>query len=222
MKNVLVLAAHPDDETLGCGGTLLRHKANGDRIHWLIATGMSKEEGFASADISRRDKEIEKVRGLYAFDGVSKLDIPTTKVDDVPINELVEKISKVFREVEPEILYLPFRGDVHSDHRMLFDAAYSCTKTFRYPFIKKILMMEIISETEFVPGFKDAVFIPNYFVNIGSFLEKKIEIMKTFESELGEQPFPRSLENIRALATFRGAMSGCDHAESFMILKEIS
>ena len=92
---------------------------------------------------------------------------------------------------------------------------------FRYPFIKKIYMMETLSETEFAPSTKEDSFVPNVFVDISDFMDRKIEIMKLFESEIKEHPFPRSEENIKALAIFRGASCGCRYAESFMLLKEI-
>jgi LmbE family N-acetylglucosaminyl deacetylase len=133
----------------------------------------------------------------------------------------VDKISKIINDLKPNIVYLPFKSDVHSDHRTIFEAVYSCTKSFRYPFIKKIYMMETLSETEFAPSTKESNFIPNVFVDISAYIDKKIEIMRIYESELGNHPFPRNERNIKALATFRGATAGCDYAESFMLLREI-
>ena len=137
------------------------------------------------------------------------------------MSELISKISSIINKVKPNIIYLPFKGDVHSDHKYIFDAAYSCTKIFRHPFIKKLYMMETLSETEFSLSTKEDSFVPNVFVDISEFMDKKIELMNIYESEMGEHPFPRSERNIRALATYRGATSGCDYAESFMLLKEI-
>ena len=221
MNSVLVVAVHPDDETLGCGGTLLRHKADGDEIHWLIATDIKESEGFSVSAIKKRNKEIKKTEDLYGFTSVNKLNLSTAKVDTYSMGELVSKISHVFNTVKPNIIYLPFKGDVHSDHKYIFDAAYSCTKNFRYPFIKKIYMMETLSETEFSLSTKEDSFVSNVFVDISEFMDKKIELMNIYESEIGEHPFPRSERNIRALATYRGATSGCEYAESFMLIKEI-
>ncbi len=218
MKNkVLIVAVHPDDETLGCGGTLLRHKANGDEIHWLICTAIDESHGYYKT----REKEIEKVSKAYEFDSLHNLRLKSMQIDEYTISELVGKISKVINDVEPNIIYLPFKGDVHSDHRIIFEAAYSCTKSFRYPFIKKILMVETLSETEFAPSTKEDSFIPNVFVDISEFMDKKLEIMNIFQSELGEHPFPRTERNLKALAILRGATAGCEYAESFMLLKEI-
>lgn len=216
-NNVLVFAVHPDDETLGCGGTLLKHKANGDSINWLICTTIDKDQ----KNFNLREKEIENVSNLYGFDSVHNLRLKTMRVDEYNISELIEKISKVIKEVKPNIIYLPFKGDVHSDHRKIFEAAFSCTKSFRYPFIKNIYMMETLSETEFAPSSMGDNFLPNVFIDISKYLNIKIQIMKVYESEIDLHPFPRSERNIKALATFRGASSGYKYAESFMLLKEI-
>jgi len=221
VNKVLVLAVHPDDETFGCGGTLLKHKENGDEVFWLIATRMEEGSCFSKERIELREREIETVAKMYHFDGIDNLEIPATRVSELSTNGLIDRIAKIFNRIKPNIVYLPFIGDVHSDHRIMLEAAYSCTKTFRYPFVKKILMMETISETEFAPSLAQFAFTPNYFVDISEFLDRKLDIVKVYENELGEHPFPRNLGNITALATFRGAMSGCRYAESFMISKEI-
>ncbi len=219
MKNkVLIIAVHPDDETLGCGGTLLKHKANGNEIHWLICTTINRSHNYYEI----REKEIKKTKKAYNFDSVHNLRLKTMQVDEYNMSDLVSQISKVINEVKPNIIYLPFKGDVHSDHRKIFEASYSCTKSFRYSFIKKIYMIETLSETEFAPSTKEDSFIPNVFVDITKYMDKKIQIMKIFESEISEHPFPRSLKNIKALATLRGATCGCKYAESFVLLKEIN
>jgi LmbE family N-acetylglucosaminyl deacetylase len=221
MNKVLVVAVHPDDETLGCGGTLLKHKDNGDQIFWLIVTSVSEEQGFDKKVVERRDREIEEVKAQYRFDEVYSLNYPTMHLDEIPLFDLITSIGQVVDKVKPNIIYLPFKNDIHSDHRIAFQAAYSCTKPFRYPFIKRIMMMETLSETEFVPAIKEDYFVPNSFVDISGFIDRKIEIMNIYGSEIGKHPFPRSKKNIEALANFRGAMSGCSYAESFTLLKEI-
>jgi LmbE family N-acetylglucosaminyl deacetylase len=221
LKRVLTIAVHPDDETLGCGGTLLRHKANGDAIHWLIVTAMKKSRGYEPEVISKRNQEIEKVSREYGFDSVQKLDFETKFLDQAPLNDLVGAIARALHAVRPHTIYLPFNNDVHSDHQTAFKAAYSCTKTFRYPFLRRILMMETISETEFAPPLGGHVFMPNVFVNITEHFPMKIKVMKMYRSELEHHPFPRSIENIESLAKLRGASAGCNYAEAFMLLKEI-
>lgn len=221
MAIVAVVASHPDDETLGCGGTLLKHKYYGDSIHWIIATDMLESKGFSYKKIKEREEEINRVGCLYGFSEIHKMGLPTTCVDEFSMNDLVQRASSLINKIKPNILYLPFKSDVHSDHRIIFDVFFSCTKCFRYPSVEKILMMETLSETEFAPSTKENSFIPNVFVNISDFMEKKIEILNVFASECGEHPFPRSELTVRALATLRGATSGSLYAESFMLLKEI-
>ena len=221
MKKVLVIAVHPDDETLGAGGTILKHLSNGDEVHWLIVTSAHSYPGITKERLSKIDEVIEKVEKAYSFTKVHKLNLPTTQLDNLPKGEIVDHISKVVKEVEPEVMYLPFMNDVHSDHRVVFDAAWSCTKSFRNPTLRKVLMMEALSETEFSNPVDD-IFNPNVFSDITDFHEKKLEILKHYESEIGEHPFPRSLESVTALARFRGSTSGCSYAESFMLLKEIN
>ena len=210
MRNIVVISAHPDDEILGVGGTLLKHKKNGDKIYWLITTNIFENQGFTKERISSRQKEIKKISEALEVEKLFMLNYPTMSLS-----------SKVFTEIEPEIVYCLNRSDAHSDHRITFDAVMACTKSFRYPFIKQVLMYECISETEFAPQLPEKVFIPNYFVDISSFLEEKMNLMKIYESELGNHPFPRSLKNIEALATFRGASIGVEYAEAFQLIKYI-
>jgi LmbE family N-acetylglucosaminyl deacetylase len=218
LKNrILVVAVHPDDETLGCGGTLLKHKSKKDEINWLICTTIDKQKN----NYQIREKEINKVSKLYGFNSVHNLRLKTMRVDEYSKSILIEKISKVINTVKPNIIYLPFKSDVHSDHRNIFEASYSCTKSFRYPFIKKIYMMETLSETEYAPSLKEDSFIPNSFVDISAYMNKKIKLMQIYKNEFGNHPFPRSEKNIRALGTLRGATCGYEYAESFILLKEI-
>jgi LmbE family N-acetylglucosaminyl deacetylase len=220
MKKVIVITPHPDDETLGCGGSLLKHKAEGDEIYWLIVTGISVETGFTLSKVNRRNEEIKKVSEMYDFNAIHNLSLPTTRMDTLPMADIVARISDVFQMVMPEVVYLPYRGDIHSDHKIIFDAVVSCTKWFRYEYITRILVYETLSETDFNINPDNNGFHPNVFINIEKYLSKKVEIMKIYDSEMGDFPFPRSEAAIRALATIRGAASGYQSAEAFMLLKE--
>lgn len=221
MKNVIVISAHPDDETLGAGGTILKHVANGDNVYWVIVTNVFENQGFTKERVESRQQEIREVEKLLGICKTFLLNYPTMTLSSSSLIKMVPEISSVFSEIQPEIVYCLNRSDAHSDHRVIFDAVMACTKSFRYPYIKQILMYECISETEFAPVLAEKAFLPNYFVDITHFLDKKLDIMKIFESELGEHPFPRSLDNIRALAHFRGASVGVKYAEAFQLLKYI-
>jgi len=221
MNRVLFISPHPDDETLGCGGTLLKHKSLGEKVYWLIVTNISVAGGGSEDTVAKRQAEIASVAKEYGFDDVIKLDFPTARLDMLPMADLINAVSNIIQKITPSILYLPFRDDVHSDHRITFDAVMSSAKTFRCPSIKKVMMYETISETEFAPSLQNTVFVPNTFSDITEFLERKISIMEIYKGEMNEHPFPRSADNIKALATFRGAAAGVKYAEAFVLLKEV-
>ncbi len=145
------------------------------------------------------------------------MNFPTTELEDIRADQAIEAIGDVFKEVRPEIIFLPDYNDAHSDHRKVFDWCFSCSKIFRFPYIKMILTMEIISETDF--GRPENLFVPNFFVDITDYMEKKIEAIRIYDTEMGKMPFPRSEENVRAIATVRGAMSGVRYAEAFRMIK---
>lgn len=218
-KKIIVVTPHPDDETLGCGGTILKHIAAGDEVYWLIVTKMD-EVYFPIERIQKRQDEITQVANLYGFEKTIQLPYKAAKLDEVPSSDLVSEIGNVFKEVEPTIIYTPYRNDIHSDHKAVFDATMSCTKWFRYPSIEKVLVYETLSETDFIMNMDANGFRPTVFVNISEFIDKKLDIMKIYQSEMGDHPFPRSEEAIRALATLRGAAAGVKAAEAFMLVKE--
>ena len=221
MRRVLVVSAHPDDETLGVGGTLLKHKFEGDSLFWLNATKIDSSNLDNKKRYKEREKELDKVIELYGFEEFIQMDFITTQLSSQSKIKMIPQLSEIFLRLKPEIIYVVNRSDAHSDHRYLFESVYSASKTFRQPSIKKILMFECLSETEFSVPLSDFVFLPNYFVDISSYLDQKIEIMKTYSSEMSEPPFPRSESNIRALATLRGSTSGVLAAEAFQVLKII-
>lgn len=219
MNKVIIVTPHPDDETLGCGGTILRHTKNGDRVYWVIITQMSNEF-FSAAQINRRKEEIKAVQKEYNFFETIEFSYSASNLNDLIIKELIGDIGKLFTKIGPQIIYVPYRNDAHSDHRVVYDATLACTKWFRYPTIEKVLVYETLSETDF--AFKTDIngFQPNVFIDISSFIDKKVEIMSIYKSEVAEHPFPRSGKSIRALATLRGVACGVEAAEAFMLVKE--
>jgi LmbE family N-acetylglucosaminyl deacetylase len=215
----LVISPHPDDEVLGTGGTLLKRKAEGHSTAWIIVTEMSRENGYDNKSIQKRNIEIKEIADLFGFNEVYKLGLPATKLDTLDLGDIINKISECLKLFQPEELFIPHRSDSHSDHRVVFEAAASCTKWFRYPFIRKILSYETISETNVSLDIGNT-FKPNVYIDISNFLEQKIEAMKIYESEIGVFPFPRSEEAITALARFRGSSSGFFASEAFELLLE--
>ncbi len=221
MKKVIVISAHPDDEVLGVGGTLIKHRNKGDKLYWIVTTNISENKGFSKEQVALRQQEIKQVEKKLGIKETFLLNYPTMELTMSSLVSMVPRISKIFNTVCPNVVYCLNRSDAHSDHRITFDAVMACTKSFRYPFIEKVLMYECILETEFAPALPEKIFLPNYFVDISDSFQEKLEIMKIYNSELGEHPFPRSLKNIEALAIFRGASVGVEYAEAFQLLKYI-
>lgn len=220
-KNVIIISAHPDDEILGAGGTLIRHRNQNDNVYWLIVTGMDKSQGFSLERMTSRQKEIDDISTRLRLKKTYQLNYPTMSLSSRDLQTLIPKISNIFQEVQPEIIYCLNRSDAHSDHRIVFDAVMACTKSFRYPYIREVLMYECLSETEFAPILPENVYQPNCYVDISNEMDEKIELMNIYASELGVHPFPRSERNIKALATFRGASVGVEYAESFQLIKSL-
>jgi len=221
MRKILIVAPHSDDETLGCGGSILRHIEEGDEVVWLIVTTFEKLKTIDAKEVKQRNLQISDVNKAYGFSEKFELKFETTKLDTLPKSKIISKISKVIREVQPEIIYVPYRLDAHSDHEVVYDSTIACTKSFRYPFIKKVLIYQTLSETEFGLRPEDPGFRPNYFVDISRFFKKKLEILKIYKTEIGPHPFPRSVDSVRAQAILWGSYSNCEYAEAFITLKEI-
>lgn len=211
MKKVLVIAVHPDDETLGCGGTILKHIHEGDKVSCVFVT---------SGNDSQRTV-IKNVVNAYGFESAHYLDVPELTLTDSSLNELIPSLSAVIKEVEPDTLYIPNRSDVHSDHRIIFEACLPFTKQFRYPSIKEVYMMEVSSETDFAPPIPSLSFVPNTFVDITQFVEKKMEIISLYNSEIMDEVYPRSNSSVLAMSRFRGSRIGVLHAEAFVQLMRI-
>lgn len=216
---VLIVATHPDDETLGCGGTILKHVADGDKVSWLIATSTKGVPRFAAVQAQRR-RQIESVRKRLGFQSVHSLELPTTRLTQYPETKLIDRISSVLNAVEPHTVYLPHDGDAHSDHRVIARASAACLKWFRRPSVKRILSFETPSETDqgLLKGFP--AFEPNVFVDITKHLDGKIAALKLYESEIENFPFPRSEQTVRAWAATRGSQAGFKAAEAFCLLRE--
>jgi N-acetylglucosamine malate deacetylase 1 len=220
-KKVLIISAHPDDEVLGAGGTILKLANDGHEIHWLIVTNMLESMGFEERLIAKRQAEIDEAANLFAFKTVTKLDYPSASLSEADIPSLISKIGDCIKKHQIQTVFTVNRSDAHSDHRVLASAVFSATKTFRYPTVKEVLMYECQSETDFIPVPQDQPFVPNYYVDITPYLDKKIEAAKIYASEFGEHPFPRSLRGMEALAVVRGAAAGVEYAEAFQIVKWI-
>jgi N-acetylglucosamine malate deacetylase 1 len=211
MRKVLAIAVHPDDETLGCGGTLLKHKSEGDVVGCVFITSGNDHQKTLVSEVASK----------YAFDFTALLDKEEIVLDDMSLSELIPSISEVLHKFQPSILYVPNRSDSHSDHRKAWQVVCACIKSFRYPFVKRVLMCEVISETDVAPSLAENAFIPNVFVDITFFRDEKMKILNLYQNELLEDPHTRSLSAIEALQRYRGSQVSVQYAEAFMLIKEI-
>jgi len=218
MKKILFIAVHPDDETLGCGGTIQKHKEKGDQIFWLIITKANQKITAIPNIVDKQATYVSMVAKEYGFNDWKQLNILTTELNQYPLGEIISEISAYINEIKPTHIYLLHFADVHSDHKVAFNAVYSCTKNFRYPFIEKILLFETLSETEFAPAIRNNVFVPNVFSDITLYMELKLQIMQLFITEQMEEPLPRALSTIKALARYRGSRIGVEYAEAFSLI----
>jgi LmbE family N-acetylglucosaminyl deacetylase len=219
---VLAISVHPDDETLGCGGTLLRHRASGDSLSWLIVT-QAYEPLWSSDLIARKAGEVEKVASAYGFERVFRLGFPTARLDMIPQNDLISPLREAIREARPDCVYVTHGGDVHTDHGAVFAATMSVLKPFYMARlgVRRILCYETLSSTDAAPATPGRLFMPVVYRDISPYIERKVEIMGLYETERQADPMPRGPEGIRALARHRGATIGVEYAEAFMLVRDV-
>jgi len=216
--NVLVLAAHPDDEVLGMGGTIAWHAERGDAVRVVVVTDGSSAQYPGDAD-TRARKEQEALRAAAEL-GVSDyvhLDLPDMRLDTLPhvqVNRIVEEHVFGF---QPAVVYTP-HPDVNLDHRVLFDSVAVAARPTPGQPVRRLLTYAPTSSTEWTPAPLNW-FVPNWFVDIGDLLERKVAAFAHYETERREYPHPRSERAIRAAAAFYGASCGCEHAEPFVLVR---
>lgn len=216
---VMVISPHPDDETLGGGGSILKSRDLGNKIYWLNVTDVGVGNKYNEEFIEKRKIQVSKIKAYYGFEKFINLKFPPADLNDCIKGELIRSIGNAFDEIEPDCIILPDYNDAHSDHKYVFEAAYACSKVFRRSYIKRILTMEIISETNF--GMPYDLFKPNLYIDISNYLDKKLKALNIYDTELGNLPFPRSIDAVKAQAIIRGTEAGVLYAEAFRVIKEI-
>ncbi len=224
MKPVLVIAAHPDDEVLGCGGAVARHVDHGDEVHLAILA-----EGVTSRDESRdrhaRTKELsllaacaQKSAGVLGAKSISLHDFPDNRMDSMEQLDINKFIEGLVGDYKPEILYTHHAGDVNIDHRRIHEGVVTaCRPMPGNHIVKTILFFETASSTEWQPPGSGVPFEPDWFVDITDTLDRKLEALEKYESEMRPWPHARSIEAVRHLARWRGASIGVEAAEAFML-----
>ena len=216
---IAVIAAHPDDETLGCGGTLLNHIAAGDDVHLILATepiGDSWDDAFRV----QREEELQEVVLAYPLASLQRLEFATTTLLDLPRNQLISALRTALWSLEPDVVYMPHPGDPHDDHRALSAAAGVLLR----PGSDRCWPLEILAyevcATHQLPFGGGRPFLARTYSDITDTIERKLSIFRLYHSEVHENPGLRSVEAIEALARLRGALAGVQYAEAFEPLFE--
>lgn len=215
-KKVLVVSAHPDDETIGAGGTLLRHKDAGDEISWCVVT-QAYTPDWSEELIARFRRQAERVAQHLGVKTVEFCGFPTVKLNTVPAMQLGSALQRIVQAVQPEVVYLPPPADINTDHVIVHQAALVATRPLPGTSVRRVLAYEIAPTSRFgVTGFQ-----PTVYVDITDYLDRKLEMMSIYESEVKAYPHPRSLEALRAFAVERGLGVGVGAAECFQLIREL-
>jgi LmbE family N-acetylglucosaminyl deacetylase len=225
MKKILIVAAHPDDEILGCGGTISRLVKEGAKAYTLILG-----EGITSRDKKRnrdkREKEIQKlkqqIKKANEMIDVSKVftfDLPDNRFDSISLLDIVKKIEEIKKQVKPDVVFTHFRNDLNIDHKKTYEAVITATRPMKDETVKTIYSFEVLSSTEWN---YPTTFSPNVFFDISDTIDNKIQAMKCYKNELRNFPHPRSIETIKSNAQTWGSKIGCKYAEAFELVRSIN
>jgi LmbE family N-acetylglucosaminyl deacetylase len=219
-KRILVVAAHPDDEILGVGGTLARHLAAGDSCSVAILADAGSARYDAATIESVRSSAREAARRLGVAD-LRFAGLVDQRLDTLPIVEVTDQVSTVLHDVGPQWIYTHHRGDVNRDHQVAYEATLTAARPYAAPFVERILCFETPSATEWAGPHPDHAFVPNVFVDISPHLDRKLDAMSAYTTELCGAPHPRSLDALRTRAAHWGSIVGVTAAEPFMLIRQI-
>jgi LmbE family N-acetylglucosaminyl deacetylase len=222
-RTVLIVAAHPDDEILGCGGTIIKHVLNGDEVHVLImAEGLTSRDvvrkaHLRSKDLSQLHSKSHQTAKIMGVKNLTMCDFPDNRMDGVELLDVVKKVEEIVENIKPDIVYTHHAGDVNIDHTVTHNAVITACRPVLGQTVKTILFFETLSSTEWQMGTCDKVFMPNWFVDIEDTFAKKMEALRCYDSEMREYPHSRSYESVEILAKYRGTMIGRRFAEAFSL-----
>lgn len=214
----LVIAPHPDDEVLGAGGTMARlAEAGGEVFVAVVTTG--QPPAFSRDIVDRVRQEAGTAHALLGVRDTFWLDQPAAQLFESSHSDLNSALAEVVRDIEPDTLLIPFIGDIHIDHQLVFLSSMVAARPNNPNYPKMILAYETLSETHWNAPYLTPGFTPNVFVEIEKWLPRKLEAMEAFESQMRVAPHERSLDALRALATLRGANIHCPAAEAFVLVR---
>lgn len=218
MTRVLVVAAHPDDEVLGMGGTIALHAGRGDRVRVLVVTDGSSAQYPGDAETrARKEQEALRAARELGVEDYVHLDLPDMRLDTVAHVDLNRVVEEHVRDLRPAIVYT-VQPDVNRDHRALFDSVAVATRPTPGQPVRRLLTYAPTSSTEWTPA-PVSWFVPNWFVDVTSTIERKVAAFACYETELRPYPHPRSERAIRATASHYGASCGCEYAEPFVLVR---
>lgn len=221
MKKILIVAPHPDDEVLGAGGVIKKYSDHGNKVYVLIMTKGSPR--FYTEDrIKNVRQEALKAHKILGVEETAFLDFLAPELDMTCKAEISDAIYEFLKKWEITDMYIPHRGDIHVDHRIVFEAALVAARPKCKYTVKNIYAYETLSETEWAAPFSDDAFIPTHFVDITDSFEYKIKALECFKSQMKSFPSIRSVDCIEAIAKYRGGSVGFNKAESFMTIRTIS
>jgi LmbE family N-acetylglucosaminyl deacetylase len=222
-KSVVVIAAHPDDEVLGCGATIASHVKNGDQVHVLIlaegltSRGAKHQSEQFKPELSALRKAAEEANSILGSRSLLLKNFPDNRMDGVERLDIIKEIEDFIGLYNPQVVYTHHAGDVNIDHRCIHDAVIAACRPMPNKNLFSLLFFEVASSTEWRPPASGFAFSPNWYVNISSTLSLKIAALKAYQSEMRDWPHARSIQAIEHLAKWRGATVGVDAAEAFVL-----
>jgi len=219
VNKILVICAHPDDETLGLGGTICSHAEKGDKIRVLIFADGESARGKSNSKIKIRQKQAKKAAKELGVEKIKFFNYPDQQLDIIALKDLAKKIEIEIKENSPNIVYTHYWGDVNQDHRRLFEATLIACRPVPNSSIEQVVCYETPSSTEWGNSFKNNH--PNFFVNVEKFLDKKIKAAENYSKEIKPFPHPRSKEAMINRAKFWGSTVGVHYAEAFYMIRKI-
>ena len=216
--NILVVAAHPDDEVIGCGGTIARHSFEGDRVDILIMSeGARSRVAADDAEVKALADSANKAATILKAKPPKILGFPDNRLDSVDLLDIVRSVEGYIKKTSPDVVYTHHGGDLNIDHRLVHSSVMTACRPLPSSSVKKVLSFETASSTEWSSASIGVPFKPNHHVNIKDFLDLKMSALECYVTENREYPHARSREAIRSLACLRGCQAGVEAAESFQI-----
>jgi LmbE family N-acetylglucosaminyl deacetylase len=221
MKTVLVVAAHADDEALGCGGTIARHVEEGDAVHLvLMADGVQSRRESSEADLARRIEASKQAQSILGISFSQSLELPDNKMDSVPLLEIVQKLEPILAEIQPSVVYTHHHGDLNIDHGLTQAAVMTACRPVPGSSVREIYGFEVLSSTEWSIQ-QASPFLPDYYVDITRQFRTKLNALEAYAEEMRTPPHSRSMAHAEVLARHRGYSIGVDAAEAFQVYRII-